>query len=83
MELLTLEEQQFQEYANKVIEHCEKGGRNTIPLRKAAQVGIGGGKGPVFNGELIMILSAFFHTFLVVESQIKSFNNLLLSYLVL
>ena len=50
VELLALEEQQFQEYATKVIDHCEKGGRNTIPLRRAAQVGIGGGQGPVYDG---------------------------------
>ncbi|KAK3104153.1 hypothetical protein FSP39_024871 [Pinctada imbricata] len=49
--LLSVEEQQFQEYASKVIEHCEKGGRNVYPLRKAAQTGAGGGKGPVFNGK--------------------------------
>lgn len=53
VELLALEEQQFQEYANKVIEHCEKGGRNTYPLKKAAQTGIGGGQGPVYNGKLV------------------------------
>lgn len=52
LELLTMEEQQFQEYAGQVIEHCERGGRNTIPLRRAAQVGIGGGQGPVYEGKL-------------------------------
>ncbi|XP_067938242.1 cilia- and flagella- associated protein 210-like [Watersipora subatra] len=51
VELLALEEQQFQEYATKVIDHCEKGGRNTFPLRKAAQIGIGGGQGPVYDGK--------------------------------
>lgn len=51
VELLALEEQQFQEYAGRVIEHCEKGGRNTYPLRNAAQIGIGGGQGPVYNGK--------------------------------
>ena len=51
MELLAIEEQQFQEYANKVIDHCEKGGRNVYPLRKAAQPGHGGGAGPVFDGK--------------------------------
>lgn len=49
--LLGIEEQQFQEYADKVIEHCEKGGRNVYPLRKAAQKGAGGGTGPVFPGK--------------------------------
>ena len=46
-----MEEKQFQEYARKVIDHCEKGGRNVYPLRKAAQTGAGGGKGPVFDGK--------------------------------
>nr|KAG5693818.1 hypothetical protein BaRGS_004426 [Batillaria attramentaria] len=50
-ELLKKEEDQFQEYANKVIDHCEKGGRNTYPLRKAAKEGAGGGLGPVFPGK--------------------------------
>ncbi|KAL4222019.1 hypothetical protein ACF0H5_018064 [Mactra antiquata] len=49
--LLAVEEQQFQEYANKVIDHCEKGGRNVYPLRKAANPGHGGGAGPVFEGK--------------------------------
>lgn len=49
--LLAVEEQQFQEYANKVIDHCEKGGRNVYPLRKAAKSGHGGGAGPVFEGK--------------------------------
>lgn len=51
VELLAVEEQQFQEYATKVIDHCEKGGRNTYPLRKAALPGHGGGQGPVFEGK--------------------------------
>ncbi|XP_060066979.1 cilia- and flagella- associated protein 210-like [Ylistrum balloti] len=51
MELLKIEEDQFQEYAGKVIEHCERGGRNVYPLRKAAQTGAGGGSGPIFNGK--------------------------------
>ncbi len=38
--LISLEEQQFQEYAAKVIDHCEKGGRNVYPLKKAARVKI-------------------------------------------
>ena len=50
LELLSVEEEQFQEYANKVINHCEKGGRNVYPLRKAAKEGAGGGLGPVFPG---------------------------------
>lgn len=51
MELLAMEEQQFQEYANKVIDHCEKGGRNTYALKKAARAGAGGGSGPIFEGK--------------------------------
>ncbi|XP_038057279.1 coiled-coil domain-containing protein 173-like [Patiria miniata] len=51
LELLAMEEQQFQEYAKKVIDHCEKGERNTYPLRKAAREGHGGGLGPVFEGK--------------------------------
>jgi len=50
-ELLEVEEQQFQEYANKVITHCRKGGRNVYPLQKAALEGAGGGQGPVFRGK--------------------------------
>ena len=50
-ELLDLEEQQFQEYAGKVISHCKKGGRNVYPLQKAALAGAGGGRGPVFPGK--------------------------------
>lgn len=50
-ELVKKEEQQFQEYATKVIEHCEKNGRNVYPLRKAAKEGAGGGLGPVFPGK--------------------------------
>ena len=51
LDLLAVEEQQFQEYAKKVIDHCEKGGRNTYPLHKAAREGHGGGRGPVFEGK--------------------------------
>jgi hypothetical protein len=50
-EAVDLEEKQFQEYARRVIDHCEKGGRNTIPLKKAAREGAGGGLGPVFPGK--------------------------------
>lgn len=50
-ELVLKEEKQFQEYASKVIDHCEKNGRNVYPLRKAAQEGAGGGLGPVFPGK--------------------------------
>lgn len=49
-ELLDLEEGLFQAYAQGVINHSEKRGRNTIPLQRAARVGQGGGLGPVFPG---------------------------------
>ncbi|CAG2250811.1 HNRNPABD [Mytilus edulis] len=51
LELIAMEEEQFQEYATKVIDHCEKGGRNVYPLRKAAQTGAGEGVGPKFEGK--------------------------------
>ncbi|XP_077978349.1 cilia- and flagella- associated protein 210-like [Glandiceps talaboti] len=51
VELLGLEEQQFQEYADKVITHCKRNGRNVYPLVKAAREGHGGGLGPVFEGK--------------------------------
>ncbi|KAH9520065.1 hypothetical protein Btru_059855 [Bulinus truncatus] len=51
VELIEKEEAQFQEYAQKVIDHCRKGGRNVYPLEKAAKIGSGGGSGPVFSGK--------------------------------
>ena len=51
IDLLALEEQQFQEYAGKVINHCKEGERNVYPLEKAAREGHGGGHGPVFDGK--------------------------------
>lgn len=36
---------------SQVIDHCEKGGRNTYPLKKAARAGAGGGLGPQFPGK--------------------------------
>ncbi|XP_074659514.1 cilia- and flagella- associated protein 210-like [Tubulanus polymorphus] len=51
VDLLQIEEEQFQEYANKVIDHCRKGGRNLYPLKKAAKAGCGGGLGPQFPGK--------------------------------
>lgn len=51
VEIINEEEEQFQEYARKVINHCERGGRNTHPLRQAAKEGSGGGLGPVFPGK--------------------------------
>ena len=40
-----------QEYAKRVIDHAEKGGRTTLVLRKAAKEGAGGGLGPQFPGK--------------------------------
>lgn len=51
VELIEREEQQFQEYANKVISHCKQGGRNVYPLERAAKEGAGGGLGPQFPGK--------------------------------
>ncbi|KAM9305227.1 cilia- and flagella- associated protein 210 [Gastrophryne carolinensis] len=49
-DLLLKEEEIFQEYAREVIDTVTKAGRNTYPLKKAAQSGTGGGHGPVFSG---------------------------------
>nr|XP_002128435.1 coiled-coil domain-containing protein 173 [Ciona intestinalis] len=49
--LLSIEEEQFQEYANKVISAAKKKGQNPYPLTKAAQAGAGGGRGPTFDGK--------------------------------
>lgn len=49
-ELVDIEEQQFQEYAKAVIDNSERRGRNTVPLKKAAREGAGGGLGSVFPG---------------------------------
>ncbi|XP_053554386.1 cilia- and flagella- associated protein 210 isoform X2 [Bombina bombina] len=43
------EEEDFQKYAEQVIDSVTKAGRNPYPLKKAAQSGIGGGRGPVYN----------------------------------
>uniref|UniRef100_A0A0B6YQ31 Trichohyalin-plectin-homology domain-containing protein n=1 Tax=Arion vulgaris TaxID=1028688 RepID=A0A0B6YQ31_9EUPU len=40
-ELFEKEEEQFQEYARKVIDHCREKGRNVYPLERAAQRGSG------------------------------------------
>ena len=41
MKLLKVEEEQFQEYAERVIGEAEKRGAHTQPLRKAAKTGAG------------------------------------------
>ena len=48
---LKAEEDQFQEYASKVISEAIANGRNPYPLVKAAQEGPGGGRGPKFEGK--------------------------------
>ncbi|XP_038278197.1 coiled-coil domain-containing protein 173 isoform X6 [Dermochelys coriacea] len=42
-------EQEFQEYANQVIDSESKTARNIYPLLKAAKEGAGGGHGPVYK----------------------------------
>uniref|UniRef100_A0A8C7LR28 Cilia and flagella associated protein 210 n=1 Tax=Oncorhynchus mykiss TaxID=8022 RepID=A0A8C7LR28_ONCMY len=49
-ELIAVEEKQFQQYANNVIDTATEAKRNIHPLRKAAREGIGGGLGPIFGG---------------------------------
>ncbi|XP_053327765.1 cilia- and flagella- associated protein 210 [Spea bombifrons] len=47
--LLAKEEEQFQEYAKQVIDSAIKAKRNPFPLKKAAEVGTGGGHGPLYS----------------------------------
>jgi len=49
--LLRIEEDQFQQYANKVIDDAVKNDRNPYPLKKAAKSGAGGGRGPIYEGK--------------------------------
>jgi hypothetical protein len=49
--LLRIEEDQFQQYATKVIDNAVKNDRNPYPLRKAAKAGAGGGRGPIYEGK--------------------------------
>nr|CAB3228274.1 coiled-coil domain-containing protein 173 [Phallusia mammillata] len=49
--MLAIEEDQFQQYANKVITRAKEKGQNPYPLIKAAQAGAGGGRGPTFDGK--------------------------------
>ncbi|KAM8946851.1 cilia- and flagella- associated protein 210-like [Pelodytes ibericus] len=46
---LAKQEDQFQEYAQQVINAAIKAGRKPYPLKKAAQGGTGGGHGPVYG----------------------------------
>lgn len=36
MELLSLEDKQFEDYANRVIKYMEERGRNTYPMKKVS-----------------------------------------------
>ena len=49
LELVQVEEEQFQEYANKVINEAKERKANIKPLKKAAHPGAGGGHGPVLD----------------------------------
>lgn len=49
LELVQVEEEQFQEYANKVIGEAKQRRANVKPLKKAAHPGAGAGHGPVLN----------------------------------
>lgn len=49
--LLKEEEDQFQEYASKVIAEAKAYDRNPYPLIKAAREGPGGGRGPKYDGK--------------------------------
>ncbi|CAK8673200.1 unnamed protein product [Clavelina lepadiformis] len=51
LQLHSIEEEQFQQYANKVISEAKKKDRNPYPLYKASLAGSGGGRGPQFNGK--------------------------------
>lgn len=48
--LMVKEEDVFQEYAKQVIESVTNAGCNPYALKKAAQIGTGGGRGPVYSG---------------------------------
>ncbi|XP_056391585.1 cilia- and flagella- associated protein 210 [Hyla sarda] len=47
--LISKEEEIFQEYAKQVIDSVTKADRNPLLLKKAAQKGTGGGRGPVYS----------------------------------
>lgn len=52
-QLLEIEEKQFQEYANKVIEEAGARGAPTDLLKKAATIGAGGGHGGFLTGAFV------------------------------
>merc|ERR1712130_47070 len=47
MEQLKLEEDEFQSYAEQVIQQAQKADRNVFPLKAVAAKGAGGGRGPL------------------------------------
>lgn len=49
-EFIIQQEEDFQRYAQSVIEDAESCGRNTLPLIKSARDGPGGGRGPKCEG---------------------------------
>ena len=49
LELVQVEEEQFQEYANKVIKEAKERKANVKALRKAAHPGAGAGHGPMLE----------------------------------
>ncbi|XP_040003725.1 coiled-coil domain-containing protein 173 isoform X2 [Xiphias gladius] len=49
-DLVATEENQFQQYAQHIIDAAAEAQRNVFPLCKAAREGIGGGLGPVCSG---------------------------------
>lgn len=51
VELISIEEDQFQQYADSVIDEAKKKNCNLYPLMKAASAGAGGGRGPNFFGK--------------------------------
>ena len=60
-----LEEKQFQSYAKDIIDEAIVKKRNPFPLRKAADAGAGGGRGPEFagvGGKLLMIVRYLFNS---------------------
>lgn len=49
--MLKQEEEQFQNYSSKLIEHVQRENPNIYPLVQAAKSGGGGGHGPIYNGK--------------------------------
>lgn len=49
--MVSIEESQFQKYADSVIKDAKDRGCNPYPLIKAKHSGAGGGRGPTFDGK--------------------------------